>query len=105
MLRVVEFVDDSLKMTNVFQHEAFCDYFRQRQNESYTKNEMNVKILNQREKREMIQMQNELRENILRIVHVMIITVINVEDFKLYSIFDSNLIIVNEIIRFLKMNS
>ena len=105
MFRVVEFVDDSSKMTNVFQHEAFCDYFRQRQNESYTKNEMNVKILNQRKKRKMIQTQNELRENIFRIVYVMIITIINVEDFKLYSIFNSNLIIVNEIVRLLKTNN
>ena len=104
MLRVVEFIDNSLKMTNVFQHEAFRDYFCQRQNESYTKNEINVKILNQREKRQIIQVQNELRENILQIVHVMIITMINVEDFKLYSIFNSNLIIVNEIVRFLKTN-
>ena len=102
---VVELVDYLSKMTNSFQHEAFRDYFRQRQNELYTKNEMNVKILNQREKQEMIQAQNKLRENILRIAHVMIITIINVEDLKLYSIFDSNLIIVNEIIRFLKMNS
>ena len=37
-------------MINVFQHEAFRDYFCQQQNESYTKNEMNVKILNQRKK-------------------------------------------------------
>ena len=55
MLRVVEFVDDLLKMTNAFQHEAFRDYFCQRQNELYTKNEMNVKILNQRKKRKIIQ--------------------------------------------------
>ena len=92
MLHVVEFIDDSLKMTNAFQHKAFCDYFRQWQNELYTKNKINVKILNQRDKREMIQVQNELRENILWIIHVMIITIINVENFKLYSIFNSNLI-------------
>ena len=65
MFRVVEFVDDSSKITNAFQHEAFRDYFCQRQNESYTKNEMNVKILNQRKKREMIQIQNKLHENTL----------------------------------------
>ena len=65
---------------------------------------MNMKILNQRKKRKIIQIQNELRENILQIAHVMIITVINVEDFKLYSIFNSNLIIVNEIVCFLKTN-
>ena len=54
MLRVIEFIDDSLKMTNVFQHEAFRDYFYQRQKKSYIKNEMNVKILNQRKKQKMI---------------------------------------------------
>ena len=91
MLHVIEFIDDLSKMTNAFQHETFRDYFRQRQNESYTKNEMNVKILNQRKKRKMIQIQNELRKNTFQIAHVMIITMINVEDFKLYSIFNSNL--------------
>ena len=35
---------------------------------------------------------------------MIIITIINVEDFKLYSIFNSNLIIMNEIVHFLRMN-
>ena len=45
-----------------------------------------------------------MRENILRIAHVIIITMINVKDLKLYSIFNSNLIIMNEIVRLLKTN-
>ena len=104
MLRVVEFDDDLSKIANDFQYKAFCDYFCQRQNELYQKNNMNVKILNQRKKRKKIQIQNKLREDIFWIIYVIIITIINVKNFKLYSIFNSNLIIVNEIVRFLKMN-
>ena len=53
MFRVVKFVNNLSKMTNVFQHKTFWNYFQQRQNEFYMKNNMNVKILNKK-KRELV---------------------------------------------------
>ena len=104
MLRVVDFVNFSSILTNSKRHDIFRIYFQQRQNLFHFENDVYIDEMNETKIEKMIVAQNELRNDILKIVHVVITTMTNVEKFKLYNVFSSNFIIVDEFARFLKTN-
>jgi hypothetical protein len=46
----------------------------------------------------------QLRKHTLQLTQIVIITILNANDYSFYSDFESNIIIVNEIIKFLKID-
>ena len=70
----------------------------------YFENNVYIDKINETKIEKIIIVQNKLRNNILKIIHVVITIMTNDEKFKLYNMFSSNFIIVDEFARFLKTN-